>query len=148
MYTADIVARYIIDYSYDKNKPMSNLRLQKTLYFVQAEFLVTKGQPCFSDEIYAWELGPVVPSVYHEYKVYGSSPIPSHGTSGEYYGISNHDAFLINEMVDQCNKYSTSSLVQFTHEQKPWKTAYHSADRLIAKDAISSFFSEGAKNGN
>jgi len=55
---------------------VSNLKLQKILYFIQAEFLVVKGIPCFEEEIIAWGFGPVVLEVYHEYKVYGAAGIP------------------------------------------------------------------------
>ena len=43
------VARYIINYSNEKNYGISNLKLQKLLYFVQAFFLVCSHgqQTCF-----------------------------------------------------------------------------------------------------
>ena len=53
MYSALDIAKYIIDYSYDRNNSVSNLRLQKILYFVQAEFLVATGHPCFEETIQA-----------------------------------------------------------------------------------------------
>lgn len=79
MYTALSVARYIIDYCNEIGRGISNLKLQKILYFVQAQFLVSTSNnaPCFSDPIEEWDFGPLVPSVYHHYKVYGSAIIPS-----------------------------------------------------------------------
>ena len=143
MYRASRIARYIIDYSCDQGKTVSNLRLQKVLYFVQAEFLVSKGEPCFAEEIRAWNLGPVVPGVYQEYKMYGSAPIPSNGTRGESYGIAPDDVELINDIVDQCNKYSTSRLVQLTHEQDPWISAFNSHfNNIISNESIKRYFSE------
>ena len=68
MYSAVDVARYIIWYCKRQGYSISNLKLQKILYFVQAEFLVNTGKPCFSEEIEAWDFGPVVPEVYHEFK--------------------------------------------------------------------------------
>ena len=67
MYNALSVAHYIIDFYNRNNRGISNLKLQKVLYFVQAEFLVGTfdHRPCFSDPIEAWDFGPVVPSVYH-----------------------------------------------------------------------------------
>ena len=83
MYSAKEVARYIIDYSCDQGRTVSNLRLQKLLYFVQVEFLVNRGKACFKDEIHAWHYGPVVPEVYYEYRMYGPSTIPSKGRRGQ-----------------------------------------------------------------
>ena len=49
--------------------------MQKILYFIQAEFLVSENEPCFYEEIEAWNFGPVVPEVYHVYKIFGGSNI-------------------------------------------------------------------------
>lgn len=65
------VARYIINYSNQEKYGISNLRLQKLLYFVQAYYLISSGNPCFGDRIEAWDFGPVVPVVYHEFKRFG-----------------------------------------------------------------------------
>ena len=144
MYRASEIARYVIDYSYDQKKTVSNLRLQKILYFIQAEFLVSKGMPCFNEEILAWNLGPVVPRIYHEYKMYGSASIPASGTDGQYYGIENQDIELINEIIDQCNRYSTSRLVQLTHNQDPWIVAFNSnTNNVITNESILRYFGEG-----
>ena len=62
-YVALAVAKYILSL-----RPMTNLRLQKTLYFIQVAFLLTRERGIFDDEIEAWQYGPVVPSVYNEYK--------------------------------------------------------------------------------
>lgn len=75
MYNALTVAKYIIKRCNDTNRIISNLKLQKLLYFVQAEFLVTTTHACFPEEIEAWDFGPVVPEVYHRYKAYSSIKI-------------------------------------------------------------------------
>ena len=143
MYPVDIIASYIIDYSCDNGKTVSNLRLQKILYFVQAEFLVDKKIPCFAEEIYAWSLGPVVPSVYFEYKKYGGASIPSTGLKGKRYPISIEDMKRIEVMVDQCNTFSTTGLVQLTHDQDPWKIAINMPlNKIITKQSIFDYFSE------
>lgn len=142
MYNASLIAKYIINYSNSKGKSVSNLRLQKILYFVQAEFLVSKNECCFSDDIYAWDLGPVVPSVYREYKMFGSSSIPSQ----KIVGIQplDEDKTIINEMVDECNKISTYELVQITHNQTPWKKAYEMPynNGIISPESIKEYFNE------
>ena len=69
MYDVLLMAKYIIKYCNKSNLPISNLKLQKLLYFIQAAFLVEKGHACFPDEIEAWDFGPVVPAVYYKYKI-------------------------------------------------------------------------------
>ena len=58
------ISRYIINYSNVKDYGISNLKLQKILYFVQAYFLIETGSPCFKEKIEAWDFGPVVPKAY------------------------------------------------------------------------------------
>lgn len=63
MYAALSIARYIIDKCTKERYPISNLQLQKILYYIQREFL-QQGMKAFPEEIEAWQFGPVVPEVY------------------------------------------------------------------------------------
>lgn len=143
MYSALTIARYIIDRETAQNRPVSNLRLQKLLYFIQAKFLISKGTPCFNDSIEAWDFGPVVPIVYHQFKFYGSSSIPCISEHTNTVKIASEDKQLIDTTLDQCAKYSTSSLVSITHQQQPWLNSYNNLfDKTISNHAIKSFFEE------
>ena len=72
------ICRHIINYSDEKDYGVSNLKLQKLLYFVQAYFMLEKKDhtPCFHEKIEAWDFGPVVPEAYQEWAKYGSCDIP------------------------------------------------------------------------
>lgn len=145
MYRALTIARYIIERCNEKDKTISNLKLQKILYFVQANFLVSKNQPCFPEQIEAWDFGPVVPEVYQEYKTYGGASIPAFFRSYMVSSISLDDRKLIDEMVDSCAGYSASALVEITHRQTPWIEAYNKPGKnnVITNESIKKFFSEG-----
>lgn len=142
MYNVLDVANYIISYCKERGFVMSNLKLQKVLYFVQAEFLVSKKSPCFKEAIEAWAFGPVVPEVYHMYKVFGSSNIIGESfESGA--SISQSDRELINGMVEACSRYSASDLVTMTHNQAPWQNAYQKYyNNIISIDSIEEYFRE------
>ena len=69
------VARYFLAQSDDDaGDIISNLKLQKLLYYAQGVTLALTGKPLFSDPIEAWQHGPVVPSVYRLYKVAAGHP--------------------------------------------------------------------------
>ena len=71
-YTAMDVANYIIYFSNSKlGKSITNLQLQKFLYFSYVNHLKAKGSRLFDDVIEKWQYGPVVPSTYHAFKDYG-----------------------------------------------------------------------------
>lgn len=142
MYSVNVIADYVIKYCNDKRYSLSNLKLQKILYFIQAEFLVSKNEPCFSEEIEAWDFGPVVPEVYHRYKMYGSSDIPyiNIGMAGR---IKPNDKTIIDGMIDSCSRYSAAQLVDITHRQTPWMSVYAPyQSNIISKASIKRFFME------
>ena len=56
-------------------KSMTNLKLQKMIYLVYAEYLEKTGKKLFKDDIIAFKYGPVVPSVYEYYKDNGRNNI-------------------------------------------------------------------------
>lgn len=136
LYDACDVARYVINYSNEKGYECSNLKLQKLMYFIQAYFLISKGAPLFPDEIQAWDFGPVVPNVYHEFKRFGSGDIPfvaryfemPDGTLSTLHEcqydpklIDKKTRRLINDVVDNFKDYTSTALVTLTHAQAPWK---------------------------
>jgi len=45
---------------------LAAVKLQKLLYYCQGHHLAHFGEPLFSETISAWDMGPVVPSVWHE----------------------------------------------------------------------------------
>lgn len=142
MYASNLIADYLIKRSNQLGKAMSNLKLQKILYFIQAEFLVTKGEACFSENIEAWDFGPVVPNVYHKYKIYGSSNIPYIDDNCVQI-ITDEDKKLIDGIFDECSKYSASTLVEITHQQSPWKEAYRPyCSMVISNKSIKEYFEE------
>lgn len=152
------VSRYVIEYSNEKGYGISNLKLQKILYFIQAYFLINKEEPCFLEKIEAWDFGPVVPKAYREYKQYGSSNIPTMKsfidfddeniwrTERRLYEdnmISKEDKLLINAVIDRFAQFSATDLVTLTHNQDPWKDAYepHKNKEITAK-MIKEYFNE------
>ncbi len=142
MYSANTVSKYIIMYCNRNGKTISNLKLQKILYFVQAEFLVVKDQPCFAERIEAWDFGPVVPDIYHRYKIYGSANIPF-VLQNDTFPFSTEDQKLIDGIIDECSKYAASTLVEITHNQSPWKDAYRPyCNATISNESIKSYFKE------
>ena len=153
MYKAIDVARYVINYANDNNMVVSNLKLQKILYFIQLQFLLDTKHRCFSDEIEAWDLGPVVPDVYHEFKKFGAFGIPRvqyvYDFSKGWFNIeqrpyessiNENDRKIIEDVLRECNNYSPGQLVEITHNQTPWKRAFACGkNSIISEESMTSF---------
>lgn len=141
MYSALDVTRYIIWYCQEKSYAINNLKLQKILYFAQAQFLVfgKDNKPCFFEEIEAWKYGPVVPDIYRAYKIFGSAHIPCEDMMDDF-DIDEPDKEMINGIVDRCNKYAAVRLIDISCKQAPWKDAYESRKTVIDIDEIRKYF--------
>ena len=71
-YDALDIAKYIIRWC-DKNKlRITNLQLQKILFFIQKESIRKRGYGIFSNRIEAWQYGPVVPDVFYQFAGFGA----------------------------------------------------------------------------
>lgn len=137
-YNALEVAEYIIERYHQRHKPISNLKLQKILYFVQAQYIVKFGTPCFENIMQAWDHGPVVPDVYHEYRGYGNTNIPSFG--GKRFYFEQDEQQTLDATIDHASEYAASQLVEIARNQSPWMDAYERADKMITPESIKKFF--------
>mgnify|MGYP001636790098 CR=1 FL=1 len=141
IYSVADIATYIIRYCNDKNYAVSNLKLQKILYFIQAEFLVRKNRPCFKEKVEAWPFGPVVPEVYHSYKGYGGGTVLTQKKPST--AISETDQEIIIMMIKECQRYSNVELEEMTKRQTPWKQAYKAGEnQVISNESIKEFFKD------
>lgn len=103
----DIIPEYI-----------TNLKLQKLLYFVQSFSLLIFGKRAFKEKIYAWPYGPVVKDVYENYKQNHANEIVSINQSKN---ISRGLFKIIEEVVECYGSFEATKLIDFTHEEEPWK---------------------------
>ena len=74
-YTALNIAAYVIKEYRQRNKGISNLKLQKVLYYIQIKSLQDLSRAAFDDEIEAWRHGPVIRKVYYTFHRYLSDNI-------------------------------------------------------------------------
>lgn len=120
MYNAIDLAKYIVTRCANADNPISNLQLQKILYYVQMEFL-NKNRQAFNDAIEAWQFGPVVPNVYYYFCGYGAMPI----TNTYDVEIDPADEAIINPIVDEKSKLNPWDMVAETHKANgAWDRIY------------------------
>ena len=120
MYLALEIAKYIIDKCTKDNCPISNLQLQKILYYIQREFL-QQGEIAFPEEIEAWQFGPVVPEVYRQYCGFGALPIRMRYMVR----IELDDIRMINTIIEKKRILNPWDMVSDTHSSgKAWDLIY------------------------
>jgi uncharacterized phage-associated protein len=143
MSTANYIAACIINLSYEKESPVSNLKLQKLLYYAQAWHLAIFKQPLFNDEIEAWVHGPVVPGVFRSYRDNRWAPIPNVENSDIPESIRAH----LEEVWRVYGNLEGNDLERITHSEGPWLSARGgiapdvSSHAVIMKDWMREYYS-------
>ena len=134
------VANLMLDVADDNKIEVTNIALQKLLYFANGLYLTEHSKPLVSGYFEAWTYGPVHPAVYDAFKVAGANPInfraygcdPLTGQQKELQRIT--DKFVsrfLTKIVLGYAESSASRLIEISHAKKaPWdfieKKARHS----------------------
>ena len=126
-YSALTIAKFIIRYCEQNNKRVSNLKLQKLLYFVWRDYFKDTNQELFDEPFCAWKFGAVVSSVYYEYCSFGYLDIwESVADRGNDLGILDDDKQIIEKAIDKYNGFTAEQLVEETHkDETPWSLTYN-----------------------
>ena len=143
--TAQQVAEYfLLLVDQEAGDLMTNLRLQKLLYYAQAWHLAILGRPLFNDDFEAWVHGPVIPSLYSMYRIHGWSAIPAPDSTD--FSPSEESRGVIKEVWGTYSQYSAKRLEEISHGEAPWQHAregYGPADRcnvVICKEDIRQYY--------
>jgi uncharacterized phage-associated protein len=74
-FKAKAVANEFLSLAKRDGRTLSPMQLIKLVYFAHGWYLAVTGKPLLDEHVEAWKFGPVIPSVYHEFKKYGNGPI-------------------------------------------------------------------------
>jgi uncharacterized phage-associated protein len=130
------VAKYFLTLQdEEEGDTISNLKLQKLLYYAQGYHLALFDEPLFPEKIEHWTHGPVVPVVYHEYKVYGNGALPP-PEDFDAESIDDRTRDFLDEIYRLFGQYSAWKLSKMTHDEPPWKEA----TSLISQAALKQHF--------
>ncbi len=123
MYKALDIAKYVVAKCYNDWKPITNLKLQKILFYIQRSYLISDSR-AFSDDIQAWMYGPVVSAVYYHYCSCGAMPIFSIEENA-IENIEKEDRKKIDPIVEKYREYEVWRLVDMTHNKGgAWDKTY------------------------
>ena len=131
----------------EKVSAKRTLKNIKRLHPKQKGTMARELEKMFSEQIEAWQHGPVVPEIYREYSNRGSSDIPP---PKEFDSLifSKADISLINDVYDHYAQFSAWKLRNMTHEESPWVNAYkNDTCKTITIEALREFFSQEIEEG-
>ena len=130
------IQRAIQDVNSNGGEYITHLKLQKLLYFAQGCYSAMEGHALFNEKIYAWTHGPVVKSLYPEFKSYADHGI----TRYRKVTIDKHTEAILEEVYRVFGQYSAWALREITHEQGPWKETLLNEE--IPLELITDYFRE------
>lgn len=113
MVSALELAKYILK---ESSKDLSNLELQKTLYFTELDYIKEFDKHLISDDFEAWQYGPVAREVYVEYRNYGANSIDKPEKEIISKELTEKELKIINQSIEKCNKESYWNLVEKSHK--------------------------------
>ena len=149
-YEAETIANAFLRIARKEGVGVSNMKIQKLLYFAQGHAMSILGEELISDNCEAWDYGPVFPSVYRWFKPYGSGDIKKEIVSGldaerfEPKLDAKADA-LLRAIWEKYGKLSALRLSEMSHVSKgPWATTRRENDghfdAVIEKSLIRDYF--------
>lgn len=134
--SAGEVARYFLAVQDEEaGELISNLKLQKLLYYAQGFHLALFDRVLFDERVKAWKNGPVVPQVWHDYKDRGWNAIPPPKAFNRDNYTPEMREFL-DEIYEVYGQYSATMLRDMAHETPPWREAWTRVEQGNADDEI------------
>ena len=148
MISAKILARYLIHLTYliqGHDADITPMKLQKLLYYCQGYSLALIGKPIFVEPIEAWEYGPVIDSVYQEYRKYKNEIIPEKEAK-DFENLDETVKSIAKFVVDEKKWLSAYALSNATHNEFTWKSTFDAEksfhNDIISNEKMKKFFSE------
>ena len=153
LFTPSHVANFILTQAEYEEAPVTQLKLLKLVYLLYGWVRAILDERLFDEDIQAWKLGPVVPSLYHEFKRFGSDPITERSFCMDDYGTvtrpsipDDHPVVIIMKRAwDVYKPFKALALVNKTHEpDSPWERHYQPelTDKIIPDIEIKDYFTK------
>jgi len=138
----DVAAFFLARTNPEYGDFLSNLKLQKLCYYGAGLIAAVRKddtKPLFNDPIEAWMHGPVVPRLYHKFKMHGADAIPV-ASDFNFEKFDKKDRQILDDVYDFYGQYSAWKLRNMTHEEQPWLAAYAAEDKRISNGSLREFF--------
>ena len=126
-YDVSDIARFIVCKYIADGNPVTNMKLQKMLYYAWVEYYKQFGEYLFKDDICAWKYGSIVPKVNSEFRIFAGMPILRSAEPAEM------DRQVIDFLIKFTNDhkdFTASGLINLTNRAGyPWKLVYREGEK-------------------
>lgn len=147
------IAKYFLSFANSKGELMTNLKLQKLLYYAQAWHLANYSKSLFEEDFEAWVHGPVIPELYIKFKkkgYYAGTPIKSsfrlETIESEIDVIDKNIKPYLRELSSVYFSCGAYQLELMTHKEDPWiraRKGFEPDERcnvIITKESMQEYY--------
>ena len=126
MHSSITIANCFLDLAEQDSESLTPMKIQKLVYIAHGWHLGLNEKPLVSEQVEAWNWGPVFPKLYHTFKHYGRKAITHKATDRNRFGISSSKVSdetwdFLDAVWDEYHKYTGIQLAKLTHEPaSPW----------------------------
>lgn len=152
MFNPKSIANYFLELAAANGQSISPMKLQKLVYYAHGWYAGYTNQPLINEAVEAWQYGPVIPSLYHEFKRFGSGSIQGKAVEFDALGVREATpptdpqirTFLTN-VWNSYGRYTGIALSEMTHATgTPWDQTWSQCNGLRGVDIpfhqIASYF--------
>ena len=139
------VANFFLVKAKNEKKPITIMKLLKLVYIGYGWCIAILREPIFDEPIQAWKFGPVIPSLYHEFKSYGPKPIDRLSANIHFNSLDDDVEYIevpiieneeiikvLNKVWNHYKDYTAIQLSNITHRpNSPWSFAYAQSKNTI-----------------
>lgn len=151
------IANFVLDVADKQGALVTNLSLNKIIYFLHASYLVKYRKPLVSAKIEAWKFGPVFREIYRFYKDCGDKPITFQSTrispvSGANeicsWKLNADEIRVLGPLAEKYLKMESHELVRLSHVKGgPWDQVWNhaslsQASMRITDESILNYYNE------
>jgi uncharacterized phage-associated protein len=117
----DVAAWFLNAIDRKAGDSITNLKLQKLVYYAQAWSEALLNQPLFEEPVEAWAHGPVVDVVYQEHKHHGDGTLPRSRRRPRF---APWELTLLEDVLTVYGEHSARFLRELTHGEEPWRATW------------------------
>jgi uncharacterized phage-associated protein len=154
----NLIADYFIGLSNETQTPITNLKLQKLVYYAQSWYLAINKTELINEDFQAWIHGPVLPQLYNDYRMWGWKPIIREDLNEEKFNsvkanLSPEVKTLLADVEYEYFGLTAYELEKLTHNEDPWLITRDGlpddvpSEKVISKTLIRDYYSKFIING-
>jgi uncharacterized phage-associated protein len=141
--SAQSLCNNILSRAHEEKIEITPMKLQKILYYVCVKYVKETGIFPIYERFEVWKYGPVIPSVYSEFKTFGASPIKGFACNAKKKSMMvDEDAnpilkSCIDYVWNKLKTYDGVDLAKRTHQKGGgWRSAYQNGNEIISTEEM------------